>query len=52
MNKVGGEVEIRLEVGWMEEVDNEMGCLVDDVFREIELLGGVGGKGVSRGEVE
>ena len=47
-----GEVEVALEVGHVDEVDEGVGALIDDVVAGHDLLGGVGRKRVDAGQVD
>ena len=52
LEQLRGQVEVALQVGDVDEVDERVGALVDNVVAGDDLLGGVRGEGVDAGEVD
>ena len=52
VDELGGQVEVTLQVGGIDDVDDKVGVLLDDVLSYIELLGGVGREGIGAGQID
>ena len=51
IDQLGGEIKVSLQITGIDDVDNDIGCLVNDLFTYIQLLRTVGTQGVSAGEI-
>ena len=51
IDQLGGEIEVSLQITGIDDVDNDIGCLVNDLFTYIQLLRTVGTQRVSAGEI-
>ena len=51
VDEFGGEVEVALEVGGDDDVEDHVWAAVEDVLADEALLGRVGGEGVGAGQV-
>ena len=51
LGKLGGEVEVALQVGAVDDVQNGVGALLDEVVTSHQFLQRVGGQGVDAGQV-
>ena len=51
VDELGGEVEVAFQVGTVDDVDDDVGRLVDEVAADVKLLGAVGRKRVGAGQI-
>ena len=51
LNQLGGQVEIALDVGAVDDVQNRVGMFVDKIGTGDHLLGGVGGQRINAGQI-
>ena len=52
VDELGGEVEIALEVTGVDDVDDEVGRMVDELLANVEFLWRIGREGVGAGEID
>ncbi len=52
VDKLGGEVEVALEIGAVNHVDDYVGGLVAQIASDIQLFGRIGGERVGAGKVD
>ncbi len=52
VDELSGEVEVALYVAGVDDVDDDVGCVVDDLPSDVHFFGAVGCEGVSAGEVD
>ena len=52
VDELGGEVEIALEVTGVDDVDDEVGRMVDELLANVEFLWRIGRKRVGAGEID
>ena len=52
VDELGGEVEIALEVAGVDDVDDEVGRMVDELLANVEFLWRIGREGVGAGEID
>ena len=52
VHELGGEIEVAFQVAGIDDIDDHVGCLVDELSSHIEFFGAVGRERVGAGQVD
>ena len=52
LSRLGGEIEVALQVAGVDDVDDDVGVLLYDVFSHVELFGRVCGERIGARQVD